>query len=197
MADLIKKIKIKKQDGTFTDYIPIGAEAQNISMDNGKSVQYNIGDIDVENDGNINEQLKNITTTIDALHYNNENQEVILYCFFNENDNNSIHFYISYDTYNLIEIEPETRLYGRDPSIMYYKGKFYLTMTSYTNTRDFVVYESEDLSTWKQYDINIGLYNATYPKRWAPQWFVDTNDKVYIFLSVEYADTEGWGDFRI
>lgn len=39
MADLIKKIKIKKQDGTFTDYIPIGAEAQNISTNDGDSVQ--------------------------------------------------------------------------------------------------------------------------------------------------------------
>ena len=39
MADLIKKIKIKKQDGTFTDYIPIGAEAQNISTQDGDSVQ--------------------------------------------------------------------------------------------------------------------------------------------------------------
>lgn len=39
MADLIKKIKIKKQDGTFTDYIPIGAEAQNVSTSDGESVQ--------------------------------------------------------------------------------------------------------------------------------------------------------------
>ena len=42
MADLIKKIKIKKQDGTFTDYIPIGAEAQNISTNDGDSVQLKI-----------------------------------------------------------------------------------------------------------------------------------------------------------
>lgn len=38
MADLIKKIKIKKQDGTFTDYIPIGVEAQNVNVD-GESVE--------------------------------------------------------------------------------------------------------------------------------------------------------------
>lgn len=39
MADLIKKIKIKKQDGTFTDYIPIGAEASNVSVNDGDSVE--------------------------------------------------------------------------------------------------------------------------------------------------------------
>lgn len=33
MSDLIKKIKIKKQDGSFTDYIPIGAEAGNVNVD--------------------------------------------------------------------------------------------------------------------------------------------------------------------
>lgn len=39
MADLIKKIKIKKQDGTFTDYIPIGADAANVETSDGESVQ--------------------------------------------------------------------------------------------------------------------------------------------------------------
>ena len=62
MADLVKKIKIKKQDGTFTDYIPIGAEAQNINMQNNYSVQANIGNIDME-DGNISEQLKDFQNT--------------------------------------------------------------------------------------------------------------------------------------
>lgn len=39
MADLIKKIKIKKQDGTFTDYIPIGADAANVETNDGESVE--------------------------------------------------------------------------------------------------------------------------------------------------------------
>ena len=42
MADLIKKIKIKKQDGTFTNYIPIGAEAQNISTSDGSNLETKI-----------------------------------------------------------------------------------------------------------------------------------------------------------
>ena len=60
MSDLIKKIKIKKQDGTYTDYIPIGAEAKNVDMKNGCSVQANIGDIDIDSNGNIAEQLNKI-----------------------------------------------------------------------------------------------------------------------------------------
>ena len=45
MADLVKKIKIKKQDGTFTDYIPIGAEAENVTMPDGESVKEKIDKI--------------------------------------------------------------------------------------------------------------------------------------------------------
>ena len=41
MSDRIKKIKIKQTDGTFSDYIPIGANAKDIDL------QYN--DSNVEN----------------------------------------------------------------------------------------------------------------------------------------------------
>ena len=37
--DRIKKLKVKKQDGTFSDYIPIGADAENIDTTDGESVQ--------------------------------------------------------------------------------------------------------------------------------------------------------------
>lgn len=42
MADLIKKIKIKRQDGTYTNYIPIGVDAINAITDDGDSVQFKL-----------------------------------------------------------------------------------------------------------------------------------------------------------
>lgn len=39
MSDRIKKIKVKKSDGSFTDYIPIGADAKNIDTSDGESVE--------------------------------------------------------------------------------------------------------------------------------------------------------------
>lgn len=39
MADLIKKVKIMQQDGTFTDYIPLGADAINVKTEDGISVE--------------------------------------------------------------------------------------------------------------------------------------------------------------
>lgn len=39
MTELIKKVKIMKQDGTFTGYIPLGADAANVKTTSGESVQ--------------------------------------------------------------------------------------------------------------------------------------------------------------
>ena len=39
MSDRIKKIKINKANGTFSDYIPIGADAENIDTTDGESVE--------------------------------------------------------------------------------------------------------------------------------------------------------------
>lgn len=69
MADLVKKIKIKKQDGTFTDYIPIGAESGNVTDRQGYSLQEVIGDIDVENDGSVSDRLEEIESKVDDICY--------------------------------------------------------------------------------------------------------------------------------
>ena len=39
MADLIKKVKVMQTDGTFTDYIPLGADAANVKTEDGMSVE--------------------------------------------------------------------------------------------------------------------------------------------------------------
>ena len=85
MSDLIKKIKIKKEDGTYTNYIPIGAEAKNIDMKNNYSVQANIGDIDVDNDGSISEQLKN-KVNIDNIYNKDKYYKNMIGVFQNEQE---------------------------------------------------------------------------------------------------------------
>ena len=56
--DRIKKIKIKQQDGTLSDYYPIGADAQNIDFTNGYSLDQIVGDINPDEDGTLEIQLK-------------------------------------------------------------------------------------------------------------------------------------------
>ena len=57
MSDKIKKIKIKQQDGTMSDYYPIGADAQNIDFTNGYSLDQIVGDINPDEDGTLEVQL--------------------------------------------------------------------------------------------------------------------------------------------
>ena len=67
MADRIKKIKIKQADGTFSDYIPIGAEATNVDLKSGYTVEKAIGDLDIDTAGNITSQLSKATKFYDSV----------------------------------------------------------------------------------------------------------------------------------
>lgn len=58
--DRIKKIKIKKQDGTFSDYVPIGADAENIDFENGYSLDEIVGDINPDTNGTLEVQLSKV-----------------------------------------------------------------------------------------------------------------------------------------
>lgn len=55
----IKTVKIRNEDGSVSEEsYSISVDARNVDMDNGKDLQYTVGEIDVDNDGNIAEQLK-------------------------------------------------------------------------------------------------------------------------------------------
>ena len=125
-------------------------------------------------------------------------EDFVLYAFFDEDNNDEINFFVSKDNLHLQQIKTTNKIQsGRDPSIIYYNNKFLVACTDYDTDHDFVIYESNDLETWTKHDINVGLYDSTYQKRWAPDFFVDDNNDLYIFISKQYANTEGWGDFKI
>ena len=64
----IKAVKIKEEDGSLSDesYI-IAADAVNIDMDNGENLQDTVGNIDIDQDGNIARQLKNANRNLSEL----------------------------------------------------------------------------------------------------------------------------------
>lgn len=57
MSDRIKKIKVKKADGSMTDYIPIGVDAENVDFDNGYKLDNIVGSINPNESGSIAAQL--------------------------------------------------------------------------------------------------------------------------------------------
>ena len=145
MSNIIKKIKIKKQDGTFTDYIPIGANAENVEMNNGESVEDIIGNIDLESKGNIEEQFE--------LLYHTEPLNVLFYgakanddTFDNANifqqaiDDGFIQQKPVYIPEGTFYISKPLKIYGADTNnnlnsgtIIYGSGKYSTTIIKNTN----------------------------------------------------------------
>ena len=140
----------------------------------------------------INNNLKDIEEKIYS-----KIEDFVLYAFFDESNDNVINFFVSKDNLHLKQIKTTNKIYGRDPSIIYYNNKFYVAVTGYANNYDFVIYESDDLENWTRHEINCNLYDENFPKRWAPDFFIDDNNELYVFISKQYADTEGLGDFNI
>lgn len=63
--DKIKTVKIKNEDGTVSEEsYSISVDATNVDMSNGKDLQDTVGNINIDEDGNIAEQLKNIKKKI-------------------------------------------------------------------------------------------------------------------------------------
>lgn len=70
--DKIKTVKIKNPDGSVSEETyTISVDAKDVDMANGKELQETIGDIDVDRDGSIAEQLKNIIERLEALEESN------------------------------------------------------------------------------------------------------------------------------
>lgn len=140
----------------------------------------------------IDNNLKNIEEKIYS-----KIEDFVLYAFFDDINDDVINFYVSKDNLHLKQLKTTNKIYGRDPSIIYYNNKFYVAVTGYGNNYDFVIYESDDLENWTRHEINCNLYDENFQKRWAPDFFVDDNNELYVFISKQYADTEGLGDFNI
>lgn len=70
--DKIKTVKIKNPDGSVSEETyTISVDAKDVDMKNGKDLQDTIGNINVDRDGSIAEQLKNIIERLEALEENN------------------------------------------------------------------------------------------------------------------------------
>lgn len=73
--DKIKYIRIKTEnEDNYSEDIPIGANAQNIDMQNGNNLQDTIGNLDIDNNDNITEQLISLRNTTNQLNNNKLNK---------------------------------------------------------------------------------------------------------------------------
>lgn len=147
-------------------------------------------------DGTLSEIISKYLKDIEEKIYS-KIEDFVLYAFFDDLHDDVINFFVSKDNLHLKQLKTKNKISGRDPSIIYYNNKFYVAVTECTNNYDFVIYESDDLENWTRHEINCNLYDENFPKRWAPDFFIDDNNELYVFISKQYANTEGWGDFNI
>jgi len=148
----------------------------------------------------LNGELDSIISDSVYEYVNKFHENFMLSCYFDVNDNNKINFYVSKDGVNLNKLIVPNNIYGRDPSIAYYNGLFYIGVTDYDSNHDFVIYTSKDLKSFERHNITIGLHDV-YSKVWAPNLFFDEG-KLIVHVAKQYGPDkanggEGDGIFKI
>ena len=71
--DKLKYVKVEQIDGTYSESIPLAVDAINIDMVNGQDLQETIGNVNINNNGNVAQQLDNLnnrTIEIEGLRTN-------------------------------------------------------------------------------------------------------------------------------
>ncbi|WP_214855027.1 family 43 glycosylhydrolase [Exiguobacterium sp. s130] len=126
----------------------------------------------------IDEILKNEVTRLEK-----NNNEILLFSFFKSTSDFSNSLYLSSDGENIIRLNTNSAKFNnqRDPSIAFFKGRFYMAHTGY-NPHDFVLSHSEDLVNWTTKTLSVGLGGSSSTRIWAPEIFVD-GDNFYVLLS--------------
>lgn len=108
-----------------------------------------------------------------------------------------LRFYVSLDGLSWNSLTPYTHYndpniavggFFRDPSIIFYKGAWYIVYTNnFMNSvviPQFSIARSYDLINWTHLgEISISAISGWY-NAWAPEWFIDTDDTLHVFIAV-------------
>ena len=75
--DKLKYIKIKQEDGTYSEEVPVGVDASNVDMSDGRTLPETLGLIDVDANGTVKQQLDELNKNkVDKNDFNNTISEL-------------------------------------------------------------------------------------------------------------------------
>ena len=75
--DKLKYIKIKQEDGTYSEEVPVGVDASNVDMSDGRTLPETLGLIDVDANGTVKQQLDELNKNkVDKNSYNSKVSEL-------------------------------------------------------------------------------------------------------------------------
>lgn len=141
-------------------------------------------------------------------------ENAYLAAWFSDDANATIHFWTSADGLNWnrlngarLQVPGGFFLQSRDPSIVFYRGEFWVSVTNYGATWDTLIFRSRDLVTWSRDTATFGpsaINSATVPLPgglqpadlvWAAELVVDGDD-LYAFPSVRFGNdtTDAFGN---
>lgn len=72
----VTKIRIKRPNGTFTDPVPIGAESENITTAGGFSLEEVLGNINLNTEGSIKQQIQSLLRSQEINSRNDQNVSI-------------------------------------------------------------------------------------------------------------------------
>jgi len=88
----------------------------------------------------------------------------------------------------------------RDPSIIFYRGEYYIAYTcelgNPASNRRFAIAKSPDLETWTHVTyVDCSTLTVSPNNVWAPEFFIDSDGTVCIYVSINTGATGSYGKF--
>lgn len=127
----------------------------------------------------LQEEINDINNEINDIN----NKEGLYVASFFEGDDSTgkLKLAVSKDGFNFARINTQIDVDMRDPSIMFKNNKYYIAYTNNAESYDFKIAITDDLQVFTEHEIDIGL--TQYSRVYAPEWFEDDNNDLYILVS--------------
>lgn len=118
--------------------------------------------------------------------FKNEHEEIAL-AVYHHQDTGLPMLYVTNDgvNFNKVDIDLTSLIAGRDASIVYLNGLFYMGVTWYASdfSYDLVIFTSSDLLNWTRHEINL-QFNVK-SRTWAPDLFIKNDGTLCMYVSHE------------
>lgn len=106
--------------------------------------------------------------------------------FFSSNEDVRLACYYTKDGIHMKEFFRSPDMLGRDPSLQYYNGNYYLCyVMPYDDERTFYIAKTKDFINWekKPYNVIDKEINRKGHELWAPDLFIDDDGSAYVYFS--------------
>ena len=110
--------------------------------------------------------------------------------FFSSDADTNLQLYRSSDMIHMDHLFCLNEIAGRDPSLRYYNGAFYICLVE--PDRTFKIMRSNDLIDWTTAAFNVIERDDKYPAIWAPDLFIDADGSAYVYFAKQKGYHSKW-----